>query len=125
MTTTTATITSLSYPKGVHLFLLQNTGIIEQGSLTDAVTATVFTALHERIAQKLERRLWQGACKGFSKGHSLPAIHFPHLFGAIFPFQHTLQQQKMPSVAGGMFAAVIHAQYVSHSMPVVVAHKYQ
>ena len=51
--------TSLQYPKEMHLFLLKNTGLIEEGSLTDAVEATVFAALHERIAQKLEKRLWE------------------------------------------------------------------
>jgi len=50
---------SLQYPKEMHVFLLKNTGLIETGSLTDAVEATVFTAIHERIAQKLERRLWE------------------------------------------------------------------
>ena len=58
-TSTTTTATTTTYPKEMHLFLLQNPDVIEQGSLTDAVTATVFTALHERIAQKLERRLWE------------------------------------------------------------------
>ena len=53
---------SLSYPKEMHLFLLQNTGLIEQGSLTDAVEATVFKAIHERITQRLERRNWELHC---------------------------------------------------------------
>jgi len=50
---------SLQYPNEMHLFLLKNTGLIEEGSLTDAVEATVFTAIHARIAQKLEKRLWE------------------------------------------------------------------
>ena len=53
---------SLQYPKEMHIFLLKNTGLIEQGSLTDAVEATVFTAIHERIGKKLERRLWELHC---------------------------------------------------------------
>jgi len=53
---------SLQYPKEMHVFLLKNTGLIEEGSLTDAVEATVFTAIHERITQKLERRLWELHC---------------------------------------------------------------
>ena len=56
MTTTT------TYPKEMHLFLLQNTGLIEKGSLTDAVEETIFAAIHERITRKLERRPWELHC---------------------------------------------------------------
>ena len=52
----------MSYPNEMQMFLLQNTGLIEQGSLTDAVEATVFAAIHERITQKLERRNWELHC---------------------------------------------------------------
>ena len=43
----------------MHIFLLKNTGLIEEGCLTDAVETFVFTAIHEKIVQKLERRLWE------------------------------------------------------------------
>ena len=52
----------MNYPKEMHVFLLQNTGLIEPGSLTADVEAHVFTAIHERITQKLERRLWELHC---------------------------------------------------------------
>ena len=74
---------SLQYPKEMHVFLLQNTGLIEQGSLTDAVELTIFTAIHERITQKLERRLWEVHCDVLnvseeSYGETLFApIHWP------------------------------------------------
>ena len=51
--------TTKSYPKEMLLFLLQNTDLIESGTLTDAVEATVFAAIHDRIGKKLERRLWE------------------------------------------------------------------
>ena len=69
---------SLQYPKEMHLFLLQNTELIEQGSLTDAVEATIFTAIHERIAQKLERRLWELHCGVPSIGDTMfTPMHWP------------------------------------------------
>ena len=32
---------TIVYPKEMHIFLLENTGLIEQGSLTDAVENVV------------------------------------------------------------------------------------
>jgi hypothetical protein len=52
----------MNYPKEMHTFLLQNTALIEKGSLTDDVEATIFAGIHERITQKLERRLWELRC---------------------------------------------------------------
>lgn len=53
---------SLSYPKEMHVFLLQNTGLIETGTLTDAVEATIFAAIHDRLAKKFERLNWVLRC---------------------------------------------------------------
>jgi hypothetical protein len=46
----------------MQVFLLKNTGLIETGSLTDAVEATIFTAIHERITKKVERLNWELRC---------------------------------------------------------------
>ena len=64
MTTATATTASktLSYPKEMQVFLLQNPGLIEVGTLTDAVEATVFAAIHERLGKRLERHNWELRC---------------------------------------------------------------
>jgi hypothetical protein len=48
----------MAYTKEMQLFLLQNPDVIETGSLTDAVEAAIFKAIHERIEQKLQRRPW-------------------------------------------------------------------
>ena len=71
MTTATATTTAtasktMSYPKEMQVFLLQNTGLIETGSLTDAVQSTVFAAIHERLTKRLERHNWELCCDLFS-----------------------------------------------------------
>ena len=50
-----------TYPNEMHTFLLKNTNLIETGSLTDAVETTIFTAINERIAKKLERLLWEAS----------------------------------------------------------------
>ena len=69
---------TLQYPKEMQVFLLQNTGLIEQGTLTDAVEATIFTAIHERIAQKLERRLWELHCDALDIGETMfVPMHWP------------------------------------------------
>ena len=54
--------TTKAYPKEMQVFMLQNTDLIETGSLTDAVQATIFTAIHERLTRKLERKLWELRC---------------------------------------------------------------
>ena len=56
----------MNYPNEMHLFLLQNPNLIEAGSLTDAVEVTIFTAIHERLAKKFERLLWEVRCDAFS-----------------------------------------------------------
>ena len=73
----------MSYSNEMHIFLLQNTGLIEQGTLTDAVEATVFAAMHERITKKLERRLWELHCDALDDSEEsygetmLCPVHWP------------------------------------------------
>ena len=50
-----------TYPNEMHTFLLKNPGLMETGSLTNAVEATIFTAINERTAKKLERLLWEAS----------------------------------------------------------------
>ena len=52
-------MSATGYPKEMYIFLLKNTGLIEQGSLTDVVETTIFSEINERIASRLERRLWE------------------------------------------------------------------
>jgi hypothetical protein len=69
---------TLQYPKEMQVFLLQNTALIERGTLTEAVEATIFTAIHERITQKLERRLWELHCDPLNIGDTMFApMHWP------------------------------------------------
>ena len=73
----------MNYPKEMHIFLLQNTGLIEPGSLTADVEVTIFTAIHERIMQKLERRNWVLHCdilnvsEGSCKETMFAPMHWP------------------------------------------------
>ena len=69
---------NLSYPKEMHIFLLEHTGLIEQGSLTDAVEHVVYSAIFERITSRLERRLWDSHFDASDVGETmLCPIHWP------------------------------------------------
>ena len=64
----TTKTTTMSYPKEMQVFLLQNPGLIETGSLTCAVENTIFTAIHDRLAKKLERLNWELRCDAYNYG---------------------------------------------------------